>query len=89
VIVSTIVRLTIDLQVDDPTHGYVNYVDLATAEAAGLWSTNSNSVYMGVDYTSIGSGRGRSSVRIMSKNTYNHGLFILDLAHMPEGCGTW
>ena len=27
---------------------------------------------------------------LSTKNTYNHGLFILDLAHMPGGaCGTW
>ncbi|KAE9546437.1 hypothetical protein FO519_010351, partial [Halicephalobus sp. NKZ332] len=27
---------------------------------------------------------GMNSVRISSKNTYNHGLFILDLDHMPD-----
>jgi beta-glucanase (GH16 family) len=29
-------------------------------------------------------------VRLTSKNSYTHGLVILDLAHMPGGvCGTW
>lgn len=29
-------------------------------------------------------------MRITSNRSYNHGLFILDLAHMPGGiCGTW
>lgn len=45
---------------------------------------------MGVDSTNTASGRGRNSVRISSKATYNHGLIILDLAHMPAStCGTW
>ena len=34
-------------------------------------------------------GPGRPAVRIISDNTYTHGLFILDLVHMPWGCGTW
>jgi len=34
-------------------------------------------------------GDGRPAVRIVSDNTYTHGLFILDLVHMPWGCGTW
>lgn len=45
---------------------------------------------MGVDSTNIASGRGRKSVRLTSKATYNHGLIILDLEHMPGSiCGTW
>lgn len=32
---------------------------------------------------------GRPSVRISSNKTYNSGLFILDVKHMPFGCGTW
>jgi hypothetical protein len=45
---------------------------------------------MGVDSTNIASGSGRASVRVASKKSYNHGLIILDLAHMPGGiCGTW
>ncbi|KAL6235639.1 hypothetical protein BDW75DRAFT_250711 [Aspergillus navahoensis] len=53
----------------------------------GLISTGS-SVYMGVDHTNIASS-GRQSVRLSSTQTYHHGLFIIDLAHMPTGCGTW
>ncbi|GES60321.1 endo-1,3(4)-beta-glucanase [Aspergillus terreus] len=73
----------------DPTHGYVKYVDRSTATADGLLSSSNGSVYMGVDYKNVASG-GRESVRITSKKSYTHGLFILDLAHMPGGiCGTW
>lgn len=71
----------------DPTNGHVDYVDRATAEGAGLISTGS-SVYMGADHTNIAAS-GRQSVRISSTQIYNHGLFIIDLGHMPTGCGTW
>jgi len=74
---------------NDPTHGYVNYVNQADARAQGLIHTNASWVYIGADYKNQGSGRGRNSVRLSSKTIYNHGLFIIDLAHMPTGCGTW
>ena len=45
---------------------------------------------MASDSTSIASGRGRDSVRLISKNQYTHGLFVVDLAHMPgNACGMW
>jgi Glycosyl hydrolases family 16 len=75
---------------NDPTSGYVNYISQSAAESAGLFSTTSNSVRMAVDSTNVAIGRGRDSIRISSKKAYNHGLVILDLAHMPGGqCGTW
>eukprot|EP01039_Chlorochromonas_danica_P011075 gene11075-12334_t len=75
---------------DDPTHGYVNYVDQNTAWAEGLVYVNGdNQVYIGVDYQNVASGRGRDSVRLESKDRYTHGLFVIDLMHMPHGCGTW
>ncbi len=33
--------------------------------------------------------RGRDSVRIHSNVNYTKGLFILDVAHIPFGCGVW
>ncbi|KKK12876.1 hypothetical protein P175DRAFT_0431004 [Aspergillus ochraceoroseus IBT 24754] len=72
----------------DPTHGYVTYVDKATAQSAGLISTNNDSAYMGVDHTNVASS-GRRSVRLSSTQSYHHGLFIIDLQHMPTGCGSW
>ncbi|KPI45321.1 uncharacterized protein AB675_2577 [Cyphellophora attinorum] len=75
---------------DDYTHGYVNYVDSQTAAARGLINTNNGVAYMGVDKTNVASGRGRDSVRLESKKTYNTGLFIADFGHMPGGaCGEW
>jgi len=75
---------------NDPTHGYVNYVDRGTAEHLGLFKKENNKIYMAADHTTVASGRGRNSVRITSKNAYTHGLIILDLEHMPDGqCGSW
>lgn len=28
-------------------------------------------------------------MRVESKATYTEGLFVLDLSHMPVGCGVW
>jgi hypothetical protein len=74
----------------DPTNGYVDYLSETQAQVLGLVNTNNNQVYMGVDHSTIAQAPGRSSVRVSSKASYNHGLIILDLEHMPGGvCGTW
>ncbi|PYI21856.1 hypothetical protein BO86DRAFT_309881, partial [Aspergillus japonicus CBS 114.51] len=77
----------------DPTNGFVTYTNQSYAESSGLVKVNNNgSFYMGVDHTTKLSttGPGRESVRIESKKYYDHGLFIIDLAHMPGSvCGTW
>ena len=80
--------------IDDPTHGTVDYVDQATAEAAGMLNVTSltGAVRFGADASSVvaADARGRKSVRLHSKATYaDGGLFVLDLAHMPGGCGQW
>ncbi|KAF1993813.1 glycoside hydrolase family 16 protein [Amniculicola lignicola CBS 123094] len=73
----------------DPTNGFVQYVDQATAQNTGLInSTTTGSVSWGVDTTNK-TPEGRPSVRITSKKAYNNGLVILDVEHMPVGCGTW
>ncbi|OJD29828.1 endo-beta-glucanase [Diplodia corticola] len=74
----------------DPTNGHVQYVNQTWASQNGLIRSN-GSVYMGVDHMNVYSetGPGRPSVRVESKKVYNRGLFILDLNHMPVGCGTW
>ncbi|TGO15798.1 hypothetical protein BPAE_0539g00040 [Botrytis paeoniae] len=77
----------------DPTHGYVTYVDEGVARANQLINSNTyGPVYMGVDYTTSldPAGPGRKSVRIMSQESWTHGLFIADILHVPGGtCGTW
>jgi len=75
----------------DPTHGTVNYVNQTYAQKMGYISTDGGSVYIGTDFKNVvpASSRGRDSVRLSSKATYRYGLFIMDLNHMPTGCGTW
>ncbi|TVY42669.1 putative endo-1,3(4)-beta-glucanase [Lachnellula occidentalis] len=77
----------------DPTHGFVDYVSAAKAATLGLVAPLPNgAVYIGVDHwtTLSTSATGRKSVRISSKKSWTHGLFIADIAHMPGGiCGTW
>jgi hypothetical protein len=70
-----------------------SYVSAADADTLGLAGPGANGAsYIGVDHstTLVTSGPGRNSVRIGSKKTWTHGLFIADIAHMPGGiCGTW
>ncbi|KAF2756401.1 mixed-linked glucanase precursor [Pseudovirgaria hyperparasitica] len=76
----------------DPTHGFVNYLNQADAQRLGLYKTQNNQVYIGVDNTNVisTSGPGRNSVRIHSNPSYNHGLIIGDFAHIPGSqCGSW
>jgi hypothetical protein len=77
-------------QDSDPTNGYVDYVDENTASDAGLIYASGNATYVGVDSSHVASGSGRQSVRLTSTASYTHGLFVLDLAHMPGSvCGSW
>ncbi|KAM0250550.1 hypothetical protein ACHAQJ_008560 [Trichoderma viride] len=74
----------------DPTHGFVEYVDASTANSLGLAGTSSGGVYMGVDSTTQSPSNGRKSVRVTSQQSFTHGLFIADIAHMPGSiCGAW
>ncbi|KAF7948025.1 hypothetical protein EAE96_009093 [Botrytis aclada] len=74
----------------DPTHGYVSYQSKSAASAQGLINNNNGQVYLGVDHKTVNPSVGRASVRLTSNKSYNHGLFIADIAHMPGSiCGVW
>jgi len=76
----------------DPTNGNVDYLSMQDATAQGLAYVDDcdNSTVLAVDSTStVAAGGNRPSVRITSNKTYTGGLFILDAAAMPVGCGTW
>ncbi|KAI9493516.1 1,3(4)-beta-glucanase [Zychaea mexicana] len=80
----------------DPTHGFVHYVDKATAESNKLIQVqhrDDNAIIIKADnHTVIAPDDdivGRSSVRIISNEAYDSGLFVFDVYHMPIGCGTW
>ncbi|KAI7349198.1 glycoside hydrolase family 16 protein [Hortaea werneckii] len=74
----------------DPTYGHVKYVTKDVAWQNGYVQEGDQAV-MSVDTTNKWprGGDGRPATRIISNNAYTHGLFILDLEHMPWGCGTW
>lgn len=68
------------------------YLDRQTATSTGLVSVINGVARWGVDNQTIltTSGPGRNSVRISSKKSWTHGLFIADVAHMPGTiCGVW
>ena len=37
----------------------------------------------------IPDSRGRDGIRISSKRAFDESVVIVDLEHMPRGCGTW
>ncbi|KAI7354588.1 putative endo-1,3(4)-beta-glucanase [Hortaea werneckii] len=78
----------------DPTFGYVHYLSRGDAEAFQLINySNPNTARWGVDtvkYLDPDANLGRPSIRLSSRQTWLHGLFILDLKHMPANvCGVW
>ncbi|KAL4247593.1 Glycosyl Hydrolase Family 16 [Abortiporus biennis] len=76
---------------DDPTHGQVNYVDESAASSTNLtFATNSKFIMQADPLNTVAQGaRGRNSVRISSVKAWDESLVVLDLQHMPAGCGTW
>jgi len=74
----------------DPTHGTVRFTDRGESWGKKLISSNSDKIYIGVDNTTVLEGNaGRPAVRIESKKSYNGGLFVLKLDHVPTACGAW
>ena len=69
----------------DPTNGFVQY----TGQNDNLISSSSTGAEMRVS-TDQTTPNGRPSIRITSKDSYQNGLIVLDVGHMPGGiCGTW
>ncbi|KAI5841229.1 putative endo-1,3(4)-beta-glucanase [Tricharina praecox] len=79
-----------DFRTDEPTSGHVQYQTRPDAEKMGLIQQRPDQgyVYMGVDHWARAPD-GRPSVRVESKMLFTHGLFLLDVDHMPYGCGVW
>jgi hypothetical protein len=75
---------------EDPTHGYVNYVDGDTAFGMNLASADDNIIRVGADSTESNPDGGRKSVRMVSNKAFTRGLIIGDFNHMPGSiCGAW
>ena len=77
----------------DPNWGFVKYLSKADAQKAGLISAAEGApARISADSTTVlsASGPGRNSVRIESKKTFQHGLFVFNIAAMPApACGIW
>ncbi|KAF8839838.1 2 beta-glucan [Paxillus ammoniavirescens] len=75
----------------DPTNGRVNYVSEATAQADNLVAVSGDQVTLRADSTTTlsASGPGRNSFRLQSNAQYTTHVAVFDIAHMPQGCGTW
>ncbi|KAJ7178224.1 family 16 glycosyl hydrolase [Mycena filopes] len=77
--------------IPDPTSGRVNYVNEATARSANLTFATDKTFILRADHTTVldPAGAGRNSVRLNSKSRYTTHVAVFDMAHMPQGCGTW
>jgi len=73
----------------DPTHGYVYYASNSEAHSWNLVTVTNNQAIIRSDSTTVSTGSGRASVRLTSQQSWNQGLFIWDVSHMPYGSGTW
>ncbi|OEH76822.1 PAN domain-containing protein [Cyclospora cayetanensis] len=75
----------------DPTGGTVEYVGKADAQKYNLIKTMSDGrIQLLTDTTEVlANGKGRKSVRLTSQKAWRDALWVLDLNHMPTGCGTW
>jgi hypothetical protein len=83
------------MQTLDPNNGFVEYIGAGNPllDSLAYYDAASDTAIMRVDDTNTytpGVDAGRPSIRAQTLNTYQYGLFILDLAHMPGGaCGSW
>ena len=69
----------------DPTQGFVEY----SGRIDSLISSLGSNAKMMVS-TEQNTPNGRPSIRITSNKSYQSGLVVLELDHMPGGqCGTW
>ncbi|KAI5463733.1 Pex12 amino terminal region-domain-containing protein [Mariannaea sp. PMI_226] len=77
----------------DPSHGFVSYQSQEEAFNQGLYSIDPDTqvVRLGVDHKNkFLPSQGRPSIRLESKESFNHGLWIADFLHMPPSqCGVW
>jgi len=70
----------------DMTHGtvdYGHYTDLA------YYDSSKDAAIIKIDNTGGTTSKGRRGIKIKSQATYNQGLFVLDTARIPWGCGVW
>lgn len=72
----------------DPTYGYVLYQNEADAKYNNLTGIANGKYFMRVDTTPVQS-EGRRSIRLESKQTFQDGVYVLNVSHVPTGCAAW
>ena len=80
---------TFDNDDDSTTKTTTEALELELEGAATVPPNNTKKepfVYMGSSPTEAGP---RDSIRLEGKRRFNRGLFIIDVRHMPAGCGMW
>lgn len=73
----------------DPSLGFVHYADPDYAKTYNLTYASDSSAIIRVDTSDKNATTGRLSARLMTKDTYDNGLFVFDVSHSPTGCATW
>jgi hypothetical protein len=73
----------------DPTSGTVKYVNRTRALQTNIlrYNEQENYVYLGSAHDPISSLP--ESLRIETQQTFNGGLFMFDVLHTPQTCGSW
>ncbi len=72
--------------------GYNTYVSKRRAEQlnlANVTKEDSGKEFIYMQSVASPNGGFRESVRLEGKRRFQRGLFILDIEHMPAGCGVW
>lgn len=70
----------------------MQYQDYQSAMDLGIIGNKGTEMFIGVDHGTAfdRAEKGRRSVRLESKDTYNGGLIVADFSHMPKpACGAW
>jgi len=72
----------------DPTHGYLQYISKEKALELKLFKVEEyDTVYIGAG---VGWSEPPKTIRLQSRNSFKAGhMFVIDIAHMPTGWGTW
>ncbi|KAI9844648.1 MAG: hypothetical protein M1838_002086 [Thelocarpon superellum] len=84
-------------ETSDPSHGFVQYVNQSSAVSNGIFQHQASvsirpNAWLGQSVGSLQSALGGkpNSVRLVSKDTFTHGVLVIDVLQIPEKqCGLW
>jgi beta-glucanase (GH16 family) len=80
---------SVNASTPDPTNGLVQYLGRTAATAQNITYVDSAGLFnMRVDTTEVQLS-GRPSARITSQKTFEDGIFVINVTHVPTGCSVW